>query len=1186
MKRTLQTHRAFWLISLMLLTLSGKPVQSQTIASAKNLPQPDAFQDYPKGLSVVLSELAQRFNIVFNYDTETVDNKKVSAKSLRAIAKQDDLENTLEDLLRPLGLNFEKFEDASYAIYPQPKKKEIKRIRTRSATYSPGPHEEKYVLSLSTLRAGNKAITAHHLRMPEQTVSGTVTDSETGEALPGVNVLAKGTSTGTVTDVEGNYRLTVADGVTTLVFSSIGYVSQEVEINERTTINLALLPNIQSLQEVVVVGYGTQAKKDITSSIASVSGEQLAKVPVARLDQALQGQIPGVVVTSNDGTPGGDVSIRVRGYGTAAAGGDNAPLYVIDGVPTKQGINLLNPNDIESIDVLKDAAAASVYGVQASNGVVVITTKRGEAGKARFTFDTYQGISSAWRKDIPVMNPRQLAEFNNLLFAELNEGLTPDDDGYMAPNPAYADPSSIPTEGTDWQDAIFRNARLQDYNLGFTGGSEGTRFALSVGYRNQEGIIINSDMKRYTFRGNIDHEATDYLKVGANFSYSQVERTGVNTNIGFDAITSLALTYPGLFPVREPDGTYGLLPQVNNNYWGDAKNPVALAERADRIDVDNGITGSVYAEAELIKNLSVRSLFGFGRWFGDNRSFNLPVLWTDSDYNLPGGLNQSSYENTNWNWDNTLTYTKAFNNQSINIVVGTSAQSFGTEFIYTSQNGFLAKDPQYRYFGFGDPGTFVAGSSQADRSLLSYFGRINYEFKDKYLAQVVVRRDGSSVFSEDNRWGTFPAASLGWRVSEEGFMQSIPYLDDMKLRASWGLSGNQFIGDYYPTYSRLTTGVNYVVGGQVLGGVRPSQLGNPNVSWENSQQFDIGMDASLFNSRVSLTLDYYKKTTTDMLLKVTLPAIGGAAAPPAQNVGSLVNEGVEFALSYQSKPETDFVYSISLNGATLRNEITSLGDLEFVLPTNRIGYGIDDEVTRALVGSTVSSYYGYVFDGIYQNQEQIDSGPTPDRTSVQPGDVRWKDISGPDGVPDGAITDDDRTTLGDAIPDFSYGLNLTANYKNLDFSAFFQGVSGVEIFSVTYRASVDEAGGRNGLLDALNYWSGEGTTNQFPRATINDAAGNARVSDRYVFDGDYLRLRNLQIGYSLPSRWLESIRMTRFRIYLGAQNLVTLTKYFNFDPEVGQNTNQGGSNQDLQLGIDQGVYPQPRTFIIGANITF
>ncbi len=1109
-------------------------------------------------LKHALVEVEQRHDVKIMYSSDIVSDRDVPVKQAEHLLKvpRNQLVRELSRTVHAFGLQLRELEGDNFVLR---RKKE------------PAP------------------LARERIERPIQltrSIEGTVTDQLDNVPLPGVNIVAKGTSVGTVTDVEGNYRITLSDTVQILVFSSVGYLSEEVTLGNQTTLNVALSPDVQSLQEVVVTGYGTQAREDVTSSIASVRGEELTKLPVPRLDQALQGQVPGLVVTTNDGTPGGDVSLRIRGYGTAAPNGDNAPLYVIDGVPSKQGINLLNPNDIATIDVLKDAAAASIYGVQASNGVIVITTKRGKAGKTRLTLDTYHGISTAWRKDIPVMNPRQLAELNNVKFAEDNQGLTPEDDAYNAPNPAYAEPATIPTEGTDWQKAIFRNGRVQDYNLGITGGSEETQYALSAGYRSQEGIIINSDMKRYTFRASVDHAATDFLKAGANFSYSQVERNGIVTNVGFDAVTSLALSYPSIFPVREEDGSYGLLPEVNAFRWGGAKNPVALAERADRTNTSNGINGAIYGDFKITDGLSFRSLFGLGRWFGENRIFNLPTLWTADNESFPASLSLTSFETLNWNWDNTLTYTKAFRKQSFSVVVGVSQQVFQNGFVQTRQDGFQAKDPAFRYFGFGDPGTVAANGSQEERTLLSYFGRLNYEYDNRYLAQLVVRHDGSSVFAEGQRWGTFPAASLGWRVSEEGFMQGVSWIDDLKIRASWGQTGNQFIGDFYPTYSRLGSGVTYVLGGQVFGGVRPSQLGNPLVSWETAQQWDVGFDLALGGDRLSISGDFYRKATADMLLKVTLPAVGGGADPPAQNVGTLVNQGVELAITYRSRPDRAFTYTIAANGATLNNEITNLGDLTFVLPNNRITYGLDDEVTRALVGSTVSSYYGYVSDGIYQNQEEIDAGPTPDRNNVQSGDVRWKDISGPDGVPDGAITEDDRTLLGDAIPDLTYGLNLTANYQNFDLSALWQGVLGVDVFSVVYRATVDEAGGRNGLVEALRYWNGEGSTNVYPRAAFNDPAGNRRVSDRYVMSGDYVRLRNLQVGYSLPEAVRERFGMQQCRFYVGVQNLLTFTPYFGFDPEVGQNANQGGSNQDLQLGIDQGVYPLPRTFTLGASVTF
>ena len=1040
-------------------------------------------------------------------------------------------------------------------------------------------------------RQVNRYINVDRLSNPQQkpleviiqgiVITGKVTSAVDGESLPGVNIVIKGTSNGTISDIDGNFKLEVPDENSILVFSSVGFVTHEVVVGNQTEISIAMEQDVASLEEIVVIGYGTQAKKDLTSAIGSVDGEELVKVQVADAALALQGRIPGVVVTSNDGTPGGEVSVRIRGYGTAATGGDNEPLYVIDGVPNKNGMQMLNPSDIESIDVLKDAAAASVYGVQAANGVVVITTKRGKRGQANITFDSYVGFSQKWKSDIEVLNPRQWAELQNESFANAN--MYRDPDNLAEPNPALTDPSSIPEEGTNFQDEVFQTGLLQDYTLGLLGGTESTDYSFSLGYRDEDGIIINSDMKRITTRANVNHEFSKWLKIGVNFAYTNRVRTGIRTNVDWDAVTTNSLRYPSYFGPRE------LMPEVMNAWWGDAKNPLVNTERIDNTDRENGVNGNAYAEIEFLKGLTFRTFIGINRWAGDYKSFSIPILWVEEDLEGDGSLSQGNWSNTDWNWDNTLNYSTTLGEHNINVIVGYSAQNFKTESLNASQQNFEYQEQSLRYLGFGDPNTFNAGSWAAERSLSSYFGRLNYDFKAKYLVQFVVRRDASSVFSEENRWGTFPAASLGWRVSEEAFMQNVGFISDWKFRGSYGVSGNQFIGDYYPTYSRLGTGRNYSFGmGNTIvsGGVGPSQMGNPQVTWEENTQWNVGMDLSLFDNRLDVSMDYYEKETSNMLLKVTLPGVGGLAEAPAQNVGALVNSGFEFMVQYSSDYSRAFKWSIAANGATLKNEVTDLGDLELILPGGRVASGVNDEITRSVVGQPISSFYTYVFDGIFQNEEEIiAAGPEWWNNDVVPGDIRFKDISGPEGVPDGKITTDDRTFTGNPIPDFTYGLNFTAQYKGFDFSAFFQGVSGNQIYSVMYYRTMDAAYGANRLAESLNRWTGEGSTNVYPRLSVDDPAWNSRPSDRFIFEGSYMRLRTAQLGYTLPQATLDRMGVKRLRIYLSGLNLFTITDYFGFDPEVGQNNSNSG-NQDLQLGIDRGVYPQPRTVMLGVNLTF
>jgi TonB-dependent starch-binding outer membrane protein SusC len=1092
--------------------------------------------------------------LFFLYRSEAVENKQVK----QSLVSGGNVEQSLNALLENTGLHFKYLNPKTYGIYED----------------QPDP----------------AFIPADELM--NETVTGQVVDAQTGESLPGVNILVQGTTTGTSTNVDGEFELTVPSLNEVIVVTYIGYQTQVIPLDGRSEINIEMVSQAIEGGELVVIGYGTQQRRDLTSSISSISGENIASARTSSIDKALQGQLPGVVVTTNDATPGGDISIRIRGYGTAATGGNNSPLVVIDGVPSQRGLNELDPNNIQSIDVLKDAASASVYGVRAANGVIVVTTKQGRPGETQVSVDLYSGISQPWRNSLEVLTAQEHAVLLNKTVSILNEGLSPGDPSYTIPNPAYANPSLLPNPGTDWQDAIYRNAApFQNYNIGVTGGTDQTLYALSIGHRNEQGVIRNSSMERYNISANIDHDITGYFKMGSRISYNQRSRDGSATN-EYNGAPYNALAYPRVLPIREDDGNWGIQPNLNWWQWGDAKNPVILAEHANQITDNNSLTGSIFGRILPSENIALESMVGFARFFGGSRHFNLqtPVTRDNILNPTPATLSESSYNNLNYNWDNTLTYMGSIGDHNLNSVVGTSYQFENSAYIGANQAGFQERGVAFRYFGFGDPATYRVESNEWERQMFSYFGRLNYDYKNKYLGQVVVRRDASSVFSKENRWGTFPAASVGWRISEEGFMSGVNFIDDLKIRGSWGRSGNQDIGDVYPTFDRISVGDIYVIGDQVFSGIRPSQLGNQNIIWETNEQFDVGLDLWMFNNSISFTFDYYERQTKDMLIKVPIPGIAGGAEAPAQNVGSILNKGLEFALSYYKTVNQDFYFRVSANAATLTNRVTDLATVDFILPPSGSLNVLNNPVTRAVVGSSVSQFFGYKFGGVFQNQQEIDCAfdPTctsfavPDRSreTVAPGDAYWIDVNG-----DGIIDADDRTTLGDAIPKLTYGLNISANYKNFDFRTLIQGVSGVKIFSVLKERVHHVYSGANVMREALNYWDGEGSTNTNTR--LISEAGNWRVSDRFIENGDYIRMRNLEIGYTLPAHLTNRLDIRNVRIYVAANNLITITNYFAYEPEIGQNSNlQGAGNADLHLGVDQGVYPQARTFAIGTSIQF
>ena len=981
----------------------------------------------------------------------------------------------------------------------------------------------------------------------QNTVSGLVTDNN-NVPLPGVSVALKGTSLGTVTNAEGRFLLQLPQGQGngTLVFSFIGYTTKEEQINNRATVRVMLFEDVKALEEVVVIGYGTQSKKDLTGSVATVDTEKLASLPVPSVSDAVQGRAAGVQVITS-GVPGSDATFRVRGIGTI---NNSNPLFVIDGVPTQSGLNQLNPNDIESIQVLKDASASAIYGSRGANGVVIVTTKRGKGAKGQLNVDIFSAVQQPVNT-FDLLNGSQFAALSNEMLQ--NNG--------QQPNPDFADPSSLGA-GTDWQDELFRTAMMNSYSVSYAGSNERSNFYVSGNFLNQDGIVINTGYKRYTLQFNSDTDIFDRLRFGNNITLNHDVKTSGNYSI---RNTMAALPTQ---PVFNADGTYAGptgLPQ----WEGDITNPIGQARLIDNSTKGYNLIGSVYGEVDILKELKFKSTFGLQANFWDSRTWAPAYNWQPTP-EPDAFLFQQYNKSTTWLWDNTLTYDKYFGDKHhLTFLLGSSAQENRYDFMSGSVKEFASEVTQQLGNGVAQP---TLNGNASDWALFSYFGRFNYSFDDRFLVTGTVRRDASSRFGENNRWGTFPSGSVAWRISNEQFFQDIApaFMSDLKLRAGYGATGNQEIGNY-AFAAFLNTG-QYNFNGQLVPTVVPLIMPNPNVQWEAIEQMNLGLDASLFNERVNVTLDGYIKKTTKMLVGMDVPIGTGYSDElrPPVNAGKMENKGVELTIASQNVKgaltwNTDFNISYNFN------RVISLNDS---IPTPTGSIGLNYTLARLHAGHPMNAFYGFVTDGIFQTQEEVDRHATQvpgadpfNRTS--PGDIRFKDLND-----DGVIDDKDRTYIGNPNPKFILALNNNFAYKNFDLSVFLQGVYGNDIFNANRIWAEGMAVAQNQTTATLDRWTGEGTSNTMPRAIFNDPNKNTRVSDRYIEDGSYLRIKNVTLGYTLPNSIAEKVKMSTARIYASAQNLYTFTNYSGLDPEVSLN------------GIDHNIYPTTRVISFGVNVGF
>lgn len=1009
-------------------------------------------------------------------------------------------------------------------------------------------------------------------------VTGKVTDVETNSGLPGVTVLEKGTSNGTITDVDGNYVLTVSSEDAVAIYSFVGFEPQEVSLAGKSVVDVEMTIDIQSLEEVVVVGYGAQKKSVVTGAISSVKASDLESLPVNNVSQSLQGRVSGVTIAANNGQPGEGATIRVRGVTTL---NNNDPLWVVDGVVVDNGgINYLNQSDIASVEVLKDAASQAIYGARAAAGVILITTKSGKAGKMSVNYNGYYGVSQPARK-LDLLNATEYATLRN-------EALLAD-----GKSPRFANPTSY-GEGTDWQELIFnKSARRQNHELSLSGGNDVSTFYFSLGHLDQEGIV-STDISRYTrtnIRLNSTHKISKWVTVGENIGYAYNKSVGLgNTNSEFGGPLSSAINLDPITPSVITDAAIAGAPPYSNNpvirdemgrpygisdiVQQEMLNPLAYMQTqlGNHSYADN-IIGNMFAEVKPLEGLTLRSTIGSKVAFYGNRSFTPVFYLSATNQNLDnarisGGLNRR----VDWNLENTISYTKSLAQHNFTILAGQGAYkdnqtySFGVTKANIPVDNY--DDASFIYNVTPNDITASAGEGVI-HTVSSLFARLNYNFDEKYLLTAVIRRDGSSRFGANNKYGVFPSASLGWVASNEGFWSKNQVVNFLKVRGGYGVVGNDNLGEFR-FLSTIGSGRNYTfgTGDASVNGFSPDAPANPDLRWEQTSQLNIGFESTLF-SDFTLNFDWYKKITTDILRTQPIPRYTGVIGYPYANIGDMENKGIEIELGYR-KSLGDVNFNVSANASYVENMVTNLGDVDFYNTSSIQNMGT---MARMAVGQPINSFYGYKRLGVFQNEAEIEAYTNAEGGLIQPnarpGDFQWADVDG-----NGSIDADDRTFLGNPLPDWTYGLNIKVDYKGFDLLVFGQGVQGNEIFQGLRRLDINSA---NYQSAALGRWTGEGTSNDWPRLTDDDPNKNYQnPSDFYIENGAYFRLKVVQLGYSLPESFLENLKMSKARIYVMSENLFTFTEYTGYDPEIG-----GGS-----FGIDRGIYPQARSFMVGLNVGF
>ncbi len=1000
-----------------------------------------------------------------------------------------------------------------------------------------------------------------------QQVSGVIKD-DLGDGLIGVNIIEKGTTNGTVTDINGSYSIKVSDGAI-LVFSYTGYTPQEVTVAGQSTIDIVMQEGLE-LDEVVVVGFGTQRKVDLTGAVGSISAEEISATPVLTADQALRGRLSGVQLSNRSGAPGAPINVRIRGVGTT---GNNQPLWVVDGVPIVQTTNItvntaantesnplvgINPSDIESIDVLKDASAAAIYGARAANGVIIVTTKRGKEGRTNLVYDGYVGVQSV-RKTLDVLDVGEYISLQNELGRDFS---------------AFSGRPFV-----DWQDEVFSTAGMQSHNLSASGGTERMNFNISGGYFTQDGIELATAFERYSVKANADMKIGDRIKIGQSINIAFTDRL-VQSEPGRAPAFTAAQNAP-FVPVFEPNGDFAVITAENA---GPAAGSVTQIVGVN--DLDNNetrvntrrILGSIYGELELVKNLKFKTQFGLDYSIGQGS-------WFNGIYNFGNANNSSILQvvskptELTTNIANTLTYTNSFDElHDLTVVLGHEETNFEFDRLRGQGRGFLSPAVTL----VNTAATSAVGQEADQWALRGFLGRIAYSYNRKYLVTINGRLDATSRFSEDNRSDFFPSISVGWRLTEENFLKDNDLFDEVKLRLAWGQSGNQFTGTNFAYLSTLGLTSLYPLGASqaVTAAPTPFVFSNPNLKWEVSTQTGVGLDVRLLEGKVDFSIDYFQKETSDILVGVPISAVSGFLLPPDVNAGRVKNTGIEISALYQNRAGK-LGYNISGNLTYVNNEVTELGDNQTPIISGFFG----NQTHRTMVGESIGHFFGYQTNGIYQTDAEAAAGPEDALSSGrQAGDIRFVDTDG-----DGAITPLDRVNLGSPQPSVFYGLNLGFDYSGFDIGIFLQGASGLSVFNNVRRTLESQTGLNNQFASVADRWTTSNPSNTIPRATSADPNNNNRFSDRWVESANYLRLQNIQIGYTFSSQVIQGFAngfVQGLRLYVSATNLATFTGYSGLDPEVTRGFSFQKGEQPLASGQDDGFTPTPRIVQFGARVSF
>jgi TonB-linked SusC/RagA family outer membrane protein len=1168
MRRILYKKRAVILLFLLAFSFSVSSAQKVSLDFNR------------KSLKTVLESITEQTGYTLAYSKEVVNlNERVTIRVIDA-----ELTQVLDELLLPRNIGYE-IKDNKIYIFDMPAKKE---------TVASQQNQQQERIQ----------------------IRGKITDVN-GEPIIGANIFVPGTTIGTVSDVEGNYVLSVPRG-SVVRFSYLGYVDQEFTVAEPTTLNVQLEEEVQTLEELVVIGYGVQKKSVVTAAISRVTADELDVPRPSRIEDVLKGKVSGVQITQSSGQPGAESKVRIRGIGTV---NNSDPLYIVDGMPVDGGINYLNPVDIQSVEVLKDAASAAIYGARAANGVILITTKSGEGvlkgtGKTLINYDFNFGWQNPWKKK-SVLNALEYMVIMNE--AQINDGDFP---RYSKDQIANAG------KGTDWQDETFNyDAPVQSHQLSVSGNSEKISYYLSFGYFKQDGIVGGnygkSNYERLSLRTNSTYNVFEdkgrnffnKLKVGVNVGYSRDNSKGIEANSEYGSVLGSALAFNPRVPVYAPETSddpdiqsisailsahphavtdkEGRVFSIPPAGFQEIANPVGMLNqpRSDPWNSDKFV-GTFWGELDVLPGLKFKSSYGFDLAFWGNDGYEFPYFLATQGKDVDQSSVWSQMNRGfKWQVENVFTYNKTFEDlHNLTFVLGQSAQKYtyrqlggsdydllGNDPILATINGATADRDEERVYGGTGGFNFT--------SLASYFGRIDYNFAERYMFQATLRRDGSSRFGPNNKWAIFPAVSIGWNVLNEPFLiDSHPdWIDAFKLRFSWGKNGNENIGNFRYT-SLMAGGQNYYFGGgysvatgtktgTMQYGTSPSALPNPNVKWEESEQTNFGFDAYFLRSALNFSFDYFKKKTNGMLMDQPIPSYVGQGAPIG-NVGDMENWGLEFEAGWR-QAVGDFKYNISANVSYLRNKLIKLGTASGEAIYETAGASGLGSFIKGKNGEVWPFFYGYKTDGIFQNQEEVNTYVNSEGQTYQPnakpGDVRFVDFNG-----DGVIDDNDKTKIGKGMPDWTFGLSLGAEWKGFDLSLFFQGTSGNDMFDFSMRGDIPAMNRPSWILER---WHGEGTSNKIPRMTNADPNGNWRSSDLYIKNGSFMRLKTAQLGYTLPAALTKKVAIQQVRLYVSAENLFTFTGYDGFDPEVA-------TGDYTRIGVDRGVYPQSRTIYLGANISF